>query len=73
MLNSFPVHPVHLKAGLMRQITGLHYGSRPVDMGKPQNMTDLMNPYLKKQHMNGKSTSHKEFPVIYYMEHSCLL
>ena len=46
VLYGFPVQPVHLKARLLGQIAGLHYGARPVDVGETQNMTDLMNCHL---------------------------
>lgn len=46
VLYGFPVHPVHLKAGLMGQIAGLHYRARSVDVGETQNMANLMNCHL---------------------------
>lgn len=46
VLYSFPVHPVHLKARLLGQIAGLHYGARSVDVWEPQNMADFVNCHL---------------------------
>lgn len=62
VLYCFPVHPVHLKARLLGQIAGLHYGARPVDVGETQNMADLMNCHLiegkmKIEWMSWKLTS----------------
>lgn len=47
ILYSLPVHPVHLEACFLGQVTGLHYRSRSVDVRQPQDMADLMNCHLK--------------------------
>lgn len=47
MLYGLSVHPAHLKAGLLRQVAGLHDRSRSVDVWQPQDMADLMNCHLK--------------------------